>query len=717
MFDDIIAGIRYILTNFVLKEKADRKGPARVGEVRHWKGGYYKKHAERDWRPVPGPKGQAAHAEHEYPSGHTPEARDEGRARDEKDKIDADRAKHGHGEADRRHQARMHRMMEAIQDPHKAARRGAAFHAAGHPETAKKFLARAIELGGEETAAEPSEPSKPTTPGVPSTGNKPAAAHAAWSKLVKPSQHPSAKPAASAGTPPGGVAAEIKRRQLARVAQSIAQADQAKKEPEAKPAAEQHRGVTQLSQAERQIIAHAKASGNRELYLAERKKRRDRMVKVNRADRKAKAAAAAAGGGTAQRAAAEVEQKRKQLSMAELQALGEARAKGDFDRARAIYADRRKRKVKVYQDKFHGKGKAAKAAVQAAGAAGAAVPVQVPAPVGGAKPGKPEPRKAPVKPQPVSPPSGTSKNAAPLAGPKPPKFLGSSEKLETGIMDKVRVAAWTVKDNSNVNVTFFNKLENGLSVVFKPHKMGLDPAGPAMGRGAFYDFSVRETEREKCAYELDRVLGLGMTPPVVVRNDIIPREEMQKLMKTGKGARAAAAAGYKGGDHKTKGSAMYLVSGCKVWEDHDFNGEHLSSLPENTRFDMQKLACFDFITGTSDRHQRNWMVDKNNNLIAIDHGLCFPWTKDTSVRDPLYKFRSEPFDQVVDEGQGKIDNKILDHLKTIKKDQLLGVMKSYGLEKEGEHCWMRLQALVRAGSLSHRLESEKTWYRPEVLRA
>jgi hypothetical protein len=283
-----------------------------------------------------------------------------------------------------------------------------------------------------------------------------------------------------------------------------------------------------------------------------------------------------------------------------------------------------------------------------------------------------------------------------------------------------QIAAWHRRENDgNVNATFFNKLANGVEVVFKPEGLGY---GIARLRGSrYYNIKVREVEREKCAYELDRVLGIGLVPPVVVREDTIPEKYMKELkdFKEGEDPNMQLGKWPGHGDWKAKGSAMYKVPNSENWAGSEMrrravtNG--VSSLPKHTQFDLMKMACFDYITGTTDRHYRNLMVDPQGRLAAIDHGLCFPWNADPKSSNPMTGgsgFRSEPFNFLVDDHalRGKLDSDIIKHLKTIKKPDLMAAMKPYKLEQEGEHCWMRLQALVKAGRLSRDLLKSDAWY-------
>jgi len=108
------------------------------------------------------------------------------------------------------------------------------------------------------------------------------------------------------------------------------------------------------------------------------------------------------------------------------------------------------------------------------------------------------------------------------------------------------------------------------------------------------------------------------------------------------------------------------------------------------------------------------LVDPDGRLVAIDHGLCFPWRTNPHEGPAKQGFTSAAFKHLTHPtlgNGGKLDPKILDHLKTVKKDDLMGVMRAHKLEKEGEHCWMRLQALLEKGKLERGMDHASVWYK------
>jgi len=117
---------------------------------------------------------------------------------------------------------------------------------------------------------------------------------------------------------------------------------------------------------------------------------------------------------------------------------------------------------------------------------------------------------------------------------------------------------------------------------------------PGEEEGIFNDTSpIRESvtnkdfsyaEREAAAYDVDQALGLGVVPATTVRT--INNEE---------------------------GAVQAFV---------DRGGLGLSD--ELDQDSVYGMAILDIATGNTDRHMGNFLVDQDQKLVAVDHGLAFP---------------------------------------------------------------------------------------------
>jgi len=156
-------------------------------------------------------------------------------------------------------------------------------------------------------------------------------------------------------------------------------------------------------------------------------------------------------------------------------------------------------------------------------------------------------------------------------------------------------------------------------------------------------------ERENLAYEIDNKLGIGMTPPTVMRD-------------FGKG----------------RGSAQRWIDDAS--EESGWYGRKLS--PEENF----KINLFDYIIGNTDRHSGNYLrLKASGNPVLIDHGYSFPDPKMGSQiglralrKTGLSEFRRISVTFRDKEISNELRGDILERLKKLKIDKLAG---KYNLTK------------------------------------
>jgi hypothetical protein len=100
-------------------------------------------------------------------------------------------------------------------------------------------------------------------------------------------------------------------------------------------------------------------------------------------------------------------------------------------------------------------------------------------------------------------------------------------------------------------------------------------------------------ETEVAAYEVDRMLGLDMVPPTVVKEI-----------------------------DGQKGSLQLWVDGVQLYEDVDGSSHETVSWEAQ----MSHMRVFDLLIGNWDRGPRNFMVDDEWNVVLIDHSQAFSST-------------------------------------------------------------------------------------------
>jgi len=173
--------------------------------------------------------------------------------------------------------------------------------------------------------------------------------------------------------------------------------------------------------------------------------------------------------------------------------------------------------------------------------------------------------------------------------------------LEHGDLHNVRPVGFM---NAGANGTYLLDLvdQKGTKMagVFKP-------ANEEDRRAAEAGFA-RMYDREVAAVEVGEALGLGDYLPAVIRRDV-----------------SSASMESKGGI----GAMMeYINKGLENASHYDYR-KVLHRYPDK---ELGKLAAFDYILGSNDRHANNWKTDGQNRIGLIDHGMTFPVYNTLSLR-------------------------------------------------------------------------------------
>ena len=154
------------------------------------------------------------------------------------------------------------------------------------------------------------------------------------------------------------------------------------------------------------------------------------------------------------------------------------------------------------------------------------------------------------------------------------------------------------------------KMENVPIGVTKPQRATLDPAAPVARfawkpiKPGYKGGHMESYKAEIAAYELDKLLGLHMVPPVVERTI----------------------------DGKT-GAAICWIERTTAWDkDHPPQGPEPGWGAQLTR-----LKMFDLLIGNIDRNQGNLLYDDDWHLFLIDHSRGFTRKKDLRGIAPLVR--------------------------------------------------------------------------------
>jgi hypothetical protein len=154
--------------------------------------------------------------------------------------------------------------------------------------------------------------------------------------------------------------------------------------------------------------------------------------------------------------------------------------------------------------------------------------------------------------------------------------------------------------------------------VTKPRRAFFEPGGPATSVVFKNLMPTRKTgfwesyRSEIAAYELDKLLGMGMVPPTVERKV-----------------------------NGETGSAQFWVEHCTLLRDRD-----TSKAPDMAAWNKQvyRQRVWDNLIANIDRNQGNLLVDEAWNLILIDHSRAF--TSVMTMPFPMRKIDRELYQKL-----------------------------------------------------------------------
>ena len=131
---------------------------------------------------------------------------------------------------------------------------------------------------------------------------------------------------------------------------------------------------------------------------------------------------------------------------------------------------------------------------------------------------------------------------------------------------------------------------------------------PMKGERPLWDFEPGLYKREVCAYALSEALGWNLVPMTLARE------------------------------------GQYGVGSVQQWVEFDTD-EHYFSLYENRpdlHARLKQMAVFDFIANNTDRKGGHVLIDFDDNVWGIDHGVCF--SEEFKLRTVIWEFGGDPVD-------------------------------------------------------------------------
>lgn len=129
---------------------------------------------------------------------------------------------------------------------------------------------------------------------------------------------------------------------------------------------------------------------------------------------------------------------------------------------------------------------------------------------------------------------------------------------------------------------------------------------PLRGERPLWDFEPGLHRRELAAYRLSEAMGVDLVPPTIIRDGPLGEGSLQWFVEA---------------DHQQHYFTIY---------------EHRADLHDALR----PFALFDIIANNTDRKSGHVLIDGDDHLWGIDHGLCF--AADFKLRTVIWEFGGEP---------------------------------------------------------------------------
>ncbi len=176
---------------------------------------------------------------------------------------------------------------------------------------------------------------------------------------------------------------------------------------------------------------------------------------------------------------------------------------------------------------------------------------------------------------------------------------GQLDLLDHGTIDIEGRMPWSSNATFLVNVS-------GDGCVEEPRPAAQAIYKPIRGERPLWDFEPGLHRRERAAYLLSEAMGIDLVPPTIIRDGPLGEGSMQW---------------YVNADHQQHYFTIH---------------EQRDDLHERLR----EVAVFDIIANNTDRKSGHVLIDGNDHIWGIDHGLCF--ATEFKLRTVVWEFGGEP---------------------------------------------------------------------------
>lgn len=202
--------------------------------------------------------------------------------------------------------------------------------------------------------------------------------------------------------------------------------------------------------------------------------------------------------------------------------------------------------------------------------------------------------------------------------------------LEEGEINVLGRMPWSSNGTFLVEVTSGDDL---VQAIYKPER----------GERPLWDFPAGLWRRERAAYLVSEALGWGLVPPTAVRHD-----------------------------------APIGVGSMQCFVPAKFD-DHYFVLIEEQRYHpaLRTLAAFDVLTNNTDRKGGHCLLDLNDRIWAIDHGLSFH--EEFKLRTVIWEFAGTPLDaEIAQSVMSFVESPVSDELSDLLMPSEVEAMLSRG---------------------------------------
>ena len=162
---------------------------------------------------------------------------------------------------------------------------------------------------------------------------------------------------------------------------------------------------------------------------------------------------------------------------------------------------------------------------------------------------------------------------------------------------------------------------------------------PLRGERPLWDFEPGLHRREVAAYHLSETLGFDLVPPTILRDGPYGEGSMQWFVDV---------------DHRQH----YFTIHEERPDLHDT---------------LRGVAVFDLLANNTDRKSGHVLIDDDDHIWGIDHGLCF--SADFKLRTVVWEFGGEPIDAALIAAVSRVVDRVPLEIATLLADDEVEAMQ------------------------------------------